>query len=190
MTHSSPDGALADRIADHVSTLASTKMQMSLVIWDRMSRDFLEAVKLLRAPARGAGKISEYRRGYSAGVHARMDAEKVERTDAQPQAASCAEDCARIAEGHVGAYSYKAIRQSASDLADEACRDIAKAIRDAGPSQSQTPCAQQTDGVLVAAKLVLDTFEKDEAQGFRSRDRQFAIDILNRALSRSERGGQ
>jgi hypothetical protein len=36
-----------------------------------------------------------------------------------------------------------------------------------------------------AAKLVVATFEKDEAQGFRSRDRQFAISILRAALSRS-----
>ena len=34
-----------------------------------------------------------------------------------------------------------------------------------------------------AINTVLSTFEKDEAQGFRSRDRQFAIDILRKAIS-------
>lgn len=32
------------------------------------------------------------------------------------------------------------------------------------------------------AKTVLDTFEKDEAQGARSRDRQFAIELLRPAI--------
>jgi len=41
------------------------------------------------------------------------------------------EECAKIAEGHVGAYSHLAIRQSVSDIADQVCRDIANAIRDA-----------------------------------------------------------
>jgi hypothetical protein len=32
------------------------------------------------------------------------------------------------------------------------------------------------------ADKVLTTFEKDEAQGYRARDRQFAIDLLGKAL--------
>jgi hypothetical protein len=34
-----------------------------------------------------------------------------------------------------------------------------------------------------AAKLVFDKFVRDEADGYRSRDRQFAIDILGRVLT-------
>lgn len=34
-----------------------------------------------------------------------------------------------------------------------------------------------------AAMFVLTTFRKDEAEGFRSKDRQFAITILGQALS-------
>lgn len=33
-----------------------------------------------------------------------------------------------------------------------------------------------------AIELVVSTFEKDEAQGYRSRDRQFAIEVLKTAL--------
>jgi len=33
-----------------------------------------------------------------------------------------------------------------------------------------------------AIEFVLDTFEKSEAHGYRSRDRQFAISILRKAL--------
>lgn len=33
-----------------------------------------------------------------------------------------------------------------------------------------------------AIRRVVDTFEKDEAQGYRSRDRQFAIDVLKAAI--------
>jgi hypothetical protein len=33
-----------------------------------------------------------------------------------------------------------------------------------------------------AVKAVVETFSRDEAQGFRSRDRQFAIEILGAAL--------
>jgi hypothetical protein len=33
-----------------------------------------------------------------------------------------------------------------------------------------------------AAKTILETFEKDDAQGFRSRDRQLAIALLSKAL--------
>jgi hypothetical protein len=32
-------------------------------------------------------------------------------------------------------------------------------------------------------ETVLNTFKRDEAQGYRSRDRQFAIEILSKALS-------
>lgn len=39
--------------------------------------------------------------------------------------------------------------------------------------------------VVAAAETVLKTFETDEAQGFRSRDRQYAITILRAALSPS-----
>ena len=34
-----------------------------------------------------------------------------------------------------------------------------------------------------AINTVLSTFEKDESQGYRSRDRQFAIDILRKAVA-------
>lgn len=36
--------------------------------------------------------------------------------------------------------------------------------------------------VIEAARHVLDTFRKDEAQGYRSKDRQFAIAILGKAF--------
>jgi hypothetical protein len=36
-----------------------------------------------------------------------------------------------------------------------------------------------------AVEAVLNTFETDEAQGYRSRDRQYAISILRLALPRS-----
>lgn len=42
--------------------------------------------------------------------------------------------------------------------------------------------AAQQDGVREAAQHVLDTFRKDEAQGYRSKDRQFAIAILGKAF--------
>lgn len=53
--------------------------------------------------------------------------------------------------------------------------------------------AQNRDAILRASstklheavELVIATFEKDEAQGYRSKDRQFAISILSAALSRS-----
>ncbi len=47
-----------------------------------------------------------------------------------PQAASAAEECAKIAEGHVGAGGASPNTDGAYSY-DEACRDIAKAIRDA-----------------------------------------------------------
>lgn len=36
--------------------------------------------------------------------------------------------------------------------------------------------------IEVAARTVLDTFKQSEAQGYRSRDRQYAIEILNSAF--------
>lgn len=34
-------------------------------------------------------------------------------------------------------------------------------------------------------QTVVETFERDEAQGFRSKDRQFAIEILRKVLQKS-----
>lgn len=39
--------------------------------------------------------------------------------------------------------------------------------------------------LAAAAEIVLATFEKDEEQGFRSKDRQYAISLLRHALPRS-----
>lgn len=36
--------------------------------------------------------------------------------------------------------------------------------------------------LLAAITCVVETFEKDEARGYRSRDRQFAIEILRRVM--------
>ncbi len=47
-----------------------------------------------------------------------------------PQAASAAEECARIAESHVGSGKHPEPEYDDPSY-DEACRDIAKAIRDA-----------------------------------------------------------
>ena len=40
-----------------------------------------------------------------------------------------------------------------------------------------------------AIRKVVDTFEKDEAQGYRSRDRKFAIEILKAALNQPHHDG-
>jgi len=49
---------------------------------------------------------------------------------AQQEPADIVEDCAKIAEGHVGMWS-KTGEHDRNRGYDEACRDIAKAIRDA-----------------------------------------------------------
>ncbi|OXC91005.1 hypothetical protein BMR85_007335 [Achromobacter sp. KAs 3-5] len=41
---------------------------------------------------------------------------------------------------------------------------------------------RRDDVLLEAVQFILKTFKADEAQGFRSRDRQFAISILEEAL--------
>lgn len=48
--------------------------------------------------------------------------------------------------------------------------------------QSQVLSLEKVQRLYDFAKTVLDTFEKDEAQGYRSRDRQFAIDLLRPAI--------
>ncbi len=50
------------------------------------------------------------------------------------------------------------------------------------------PCSAAELEQAVAA--VVETFERDEAQGYRSRDRQFAISILRMALDRYRAGKQ
>lgn len=40
-----------------------------------------------------------------------------------------------------------------------------------------------TETLLRAVRTVYDTFVRDEAQGYRSKDRQFAIDVLGPALA-------
>lgn len=51
--------------------------------------------------------------------------------------------------------------------------------------QSRVVDYNKVGDLIAAVKTVLETFEKDEAQGFRSRDRQYAITILRAALPRS-----
>lgn len=46
-------------------------------------------------------------------------------------------------------------------------------------------CGVKLTSVRSAAQCVYDTFVKDEAAGYRSRDRQFAIEILGQALGSS-----
>lgn len=43
--------------------------------------------------------------------------------------------------------------------------------------------AWRTPNLRHAVETVVSTFEKDEMQGFRSKDRQFAIEILKHALT-------
>lgn len=45
---------------------------------------------------------------------------------------------------------------------------------------------QGTAAVVVAARTILETFRKDEAQGYRSRDRQFAIELLSMAFPQGD----
>lgn len=45
---------------------------------------------------------------------------------------------------------------------------------------------QNSFSVRWAAQTVLETFSKDEAQGYRSRDRQYAISILKKALDNDQ----
>ncbi|WP_316176284.1 hypothetical protein [Bradyrhizobium sp. SZCCHNRI1073] len=52
-----------------------------------------------------------------------------------------------------------------------------------GATASETAALNERIAKLeTAIEVVVSTFEKDEAQGFRSRDRQFAIDILKMAM--------
>lgn len=44
----------------------------------------------------------------------------------------------------------------------------------------------QRDELLAAARTVHDTFVKDEARGYRSRDRQYAIAILGPAITKAD----
>ncbi len=41
---------------------------------------------------------------------------------------------------------------------------------------------ERLQGIETAARIILQNFEQSEAQGYRSRDRQFAIDILRKVL--------
>ena len=51
-------------------------------------------------------------------------------SDVRAPAAAIAEDCAKIAEGHIGNCSAAGMFGQPCGCYDEACRDIAKAIRD------------------------------------------------------------
>lgn len=63
-------------------------------------------------------------------------------------------------------------------------RDAFKAGAAALEAQAQQAEARATprEGLLGAARRVVDTFTRDEAQGYRSKDRQFAIEVLSAAL--------
>jgi len=56
-------------------------------------------------------------------------------------------------------------------------------LRLANAALTAAPKATEAPGLREAAQCVLDTFSKDEAQGYRSKDRQFAISVLGSALS-------
>ncbi len=62
-----------------------------------------------------------------------------------PQAASAAEECARIAESHVGCASPLNVVEGRDSAYDEACEDIARAIRDAAPAAPQTSGSTDED---------------------------------------------
>lgn len=53
-----------------------------------------------------------------------------------------------------------------------------------------TAPSEYEEGLEAAVKTVLDNFKKSEAQGYRSRDRQYAIDILERSLIASPARGE
>lgn len=62
-------------------------------------------------------------------------------------------------------------------------------FRDHGKELEAALTASERPGILTlrdAAQTVFDTFSRDEAQGFRSKDRQFAIEILGAALTPRE----
>jgi hypothetical protein len=60
---------------------------------------------------------------------------------------------------------------------------FADAIR-AAESDACKELAKEIERLREAIKVVVETFEKDEAQGYRSRDRRYAIDILRTVLPR------
>ncbi|MGJ4953000.1 hypothetical protein [Bradyrhizobium sp. HKCCYLS20291] len=77
------------------------------------------------------------------------------------------------------------------------CNDILKCAETGGPVKDVIEASVYSEAELVHelalsyvrnqllnqfATAVLETFEKSEAQGYRSRDRQFAIDLLGKAL--------
>lgn len=79
--------------------------------------------------------------------------------------------------------------RSWEDIVAEKDRDIARiqdTIIEAGQKIAETEAREATERAarekagagLTAAKVILDNFERSEAQGYRSRDRQFAIDML------------
>ena len=62
----------------------------------------------------------------------------------------------------------------------DACNNIIEAL----PLAPAVPSpADPQPEVRTAAQFVVDTFSRDEAQGYRSKDRQFAIEILGKALA-------
>lgn len=70
------------------------------------------------------------------------------------------------------------IRDLAADLS------LAKAERDAADEISRTSQSYVAamESTCAAARTVLETFEKDEAQGYRSKDREYAIAIIRGAM--------
>jgi hypothetical protein len=52
-----------------------------------------------------------------------------------------------------------------------------------GPTHMGEPAPQASEAVLEAVQFVLKNFKASEAQGYHTRDRQFAINILEQALS-------
>lgn len=59
-------------------------------------------------------------------------------------------------------------------------KEIAQGV--GGDVRLSSATATLIERLLEATSRVLSTFEKDEAQGFHSRDRQFAIAILRKAI--------
>lgn len=97
---------------------------------------------------------------------------------APAQAASTVEECARMAESHVGAAN--------DPNYDEACRDIAKAIRDAFHEGTQPQAVSEFDVMLVAGRLrALGALKDDYGQT----QHEWVREAL-RSLSRPERGGK
>lgn len=75
-----------------------------------------------------------------------------------------------------------------NDILDDLKRYKADAMRgqDAGRQIVYTRAIDEIERLRKiedAAKYVLKTFKKDESDGYRSRDRQFAIDILGKPFT-------